>query len=176
MAKIAFDRLSFLIVDDNAHMRRIVRAILHGFGAREIYEADDGAAGLEALESYSPDMLITDWSMPIFDGAELVQMIRNPKACKNAYVPIIMLTAHSEKKRVLEARDLGVNEFLCKPISAKSLYLRIKSIVENPRPFIRTKNYFGPDRRRGSKNKYMGAERRKAAESNQITAGVVSLE
>lgn len=176
MAKIAFDRLSFLVVDDNAHMRRIVRAILHGFGAREIYEADDGASGLEALESYSPDIMITDWAMPIFDGGELVQMIRNPKACKNAYVPIIMLTAHSEKKRVLEARDLGVNEFLCKPISAKSLFLRIKSIVENPRPFVRTKNYFGPDRRRGSKNKYMGAERRRLEEPSQLQSGVLSLE
>jgi two-component system chemotaxis response regulator CheY len=160
MASIAFDRLSFLVVDDNAHMRRIVRTLLHSFGSREVYEAEDGAEGLEAVESFSPDILITDWVMPIFDGAELVRMIRNPNGGANAFLPIIMLTAYSEKKRVIAARDLGVNEFLCKPISAKALYQRIYSIVAHPRVFIRSKHYFGPDRRRGSINKQSGPERR----------------
>jgi len=158
--KIAFHRLSFLVVDDNAHMRRIIRTLLHSFGSREVYEAEDGAEGLEAVENFSPDVVITDWVMPIFDGAELVRMIRNPSGGANAFVPIIMLTAYSEKKRVMEARDLGVNEFLCKPISSKSLYQRIYSVVMHPRPFIRTKTYFGPDRRRGMNAKYAGPERR----------------
>ena len=59
-----------------------------------------------------------------------------------------MLTGHSEKKRVTAARDAGVTEFLAKPISAKALYQRIVNVVANPRPFIKTKTYFGPDRRR----------------------------
>jgi hypothetical protein len=57
-----------------------------------------------------------------------------------------MLTGHSEKKRVMAARDAGVTEFLAKPISAKALYQRIINVVANPRPFIKTKTYFGPDR------------------------------
>jgi hypothetical protein len=61
---------------------------------------------------------------------------------------------------VLQARDTGVSEFLCKPISAKALYDRIYSIVMHPRPFIRTKSYFGPDRRRAENPAYSGAERR----------------
>lgn len=161
MSKIAFDRLSFLVVDDNSHMRRLVRSLLHGFGSRQVYEAEDGASGLEAVETYGPDIMITDWAMPIFDGLELVQMIRNPDSCKNAYIPIIMLTGHSEKHRVIQARDMGVNEFLCKPISAKALYDRIHSIVMHPRPFIRARNYFGPDRRRYQNSSYAGPERRK---------------
>jgi YesN/AraC family two-component response regulator len=68
MAKIAFDELRFVVADDNAHMRRIVRTLLRAFGCREIYEAEDGASGLEAVEAYSPDILITDITMPIFDG------------------------------------------------------------------------------------------------------------
>lgn len=164
MSKIAFDRMSFLVVDDNSHMRRLVRSLLHGFGSRQVYEAEDGAAGLEAVETYSPDVLITDWAMPIFDGLELVQMIRNPDSCRNAYVPIIMLTGHAEKQRVIHARDMGVTEFLCKPISAKALYDRIYNIVVNPRPFIRTKSYFGPDRRRYNNPNYSGEERRQATE------------
>ncbi len=119
MVRIDFNRLRFLVIDDNAHMRRILRTLLHGFGTREVYEAEDGAAGLEAFTHYVPDIILTDWVMPIFDGLELTQMIRQPGANANPYVPIIMLTGHSEKKRIMNARDAGVTEFLAKPISAK---------------------------------------------------------
>ncbi len=145
MARIDFDRLSFAVVDDNVHMRRLIRTLIYSFGSREIYEAEDGASGLEIVEMYSPDILITDWAMPIFDGLEFVQMIRNPDACKNAYIPIIMLTGHADKRRILQARDSGVTEFLCKPVSANALLERIQSIVLNPRPFVRTNRYFGPE-------------------------------
>lgn len=165
MGNIAFNKLSFLVVDDNLHMRRIIRTLLHSFGSREVYEAEDGAAGLESVEAYSPDIVITDWVMPIFDGAELVRMIRNPNGGNHAFVPIIMLTAYSEKRRVLEARDLGVNEFMCKPISAKALYHRIHSIVLRPRPFVRTKTYFGPERRRGVGKTHTGDDRRGTGEA-----------
>ena len=148
MSRIDFNRLRFVVVDDNAYMRRIVRTLLHGFGAREVYEAEDGAAGLEAFTRNVPDIVITDWAMPIFDGLELTQMIRQPGANANPFVPIIMLTGHSEKRRVTAARDAGVTEFLVKPLSAKALYERILSVVLSPRPFVRTKTYFGPDRRR----------------------------
>ena len=159
--KIDFDQMSFLIVDDNSHMRRLVRSLLHGFGSRQVFEAEDGAGGLEAVETYGPDIMITDWAMPIFDGLELVQMIRNPDSCRNAYIPIIMLTGHAEKQRVIQARDMGVTEFLAKPISAKALYDRIYNIVMNPRPFIRSRSFFGPDRRRFINPNYTGEERRK---------------
>src|SRR5271169_6914132 len=121
MVRIEFNRLRFLVIDDNAHMRRMLRTLLYGFGAREVHEAEDGAAGLEAFTEHNPDVIITDWAMPIFDGLELTQMIRQPGANSNPYAPIIMVTGHSEKQRVGSARDAGITEFLAKPISAKSL-------------------------------------------------------
>jgi two-component system chemotaxis response regulator CheY len=168
MARINFYRLRFLVIDDNAHMRRILRALLQGFGARDVYEAEDGAAGLEAFTHYMPDVVLTDWTMPIFDGLELAQMIRQPGANANPYVPIIMLTGHAEKKRVVGARDAGITEFLAKPISAKALYQRVFNVVANPRPFIKTKTYFGPDRRRNVNLSYVGPERRKGAKMDTI--------
>ena len=168
MVRIDFNRLRFLVIDDNAHMRRILRTLLHGFGAREVYEAEDGATGLEAFNHFIPDIIITDWAMPIFDGLELAQMIRQPGANANPYVAIIMLTGHSEKKRVTAARDAGITEFLAKPISAKGLYERIVNVVVNPRPFIRTKTYFGPDRRRNNSASYVGPERRKGGKADII--------
>ncbi len=168
MVRIDFNRLRFLVIDDNAHMRRILRTLLHGFGAREVYEAEDGATGLEAFNHFIPDIIITDWAMPIFDGLELAQMIRQPGANANPYVAIIMLTGHSEKKRVTAARDAGITEFLAKPISAKGLYERIVNVVVNPRPFIRTRTYFGPDRRRNNSASYVGPERRKGGKADII--------
>ena len=165
MVRIDFTRLRFLVIDDNAHMRRIVRTLLNGFGVREIREAEDGTVGLEAFTQFAPDIVITDWAMPIFNGIELTEMIRQPGANANPYVPIIMLTAHTEKARVIAARDAGVTEFLAKPISAKELYRRILSIIINPRPFIKTETYFGPDRRRTVNAKYSGPERRKNSNS-----------
>src|SRR5471030_805851 len=161
MVRIEFNRLRFLVIDDNAHMRRMLRTLLHGFGAREVHEAEDGAAGLEDFTHHTPDIIITDWAMPIFDGLELTQTIRQPGANFNPYVPIIMLTGHSEKQRVILARDVGVTEFLAKPISAKGLYDRVVNVVVNPRPFIKTNTYFGPDRRRNVNPNYVGTERRK---------------
>ena len=168
MIRIDFNRLRFLVIDDNAHMRRILRTLLHSFGTREVYEAEDGASGLEAFMHHIPDIVIIDWVMPIFDGLELTQMIRQPGANANPYVAIIMLTGHSEKKRVIAARDAGVTEFLAKPISAKALYQRVLNIVVNPRPFIKTRGYFGPDRRRNVNINFAGVERRKGGKADII--------
>jgi two-component system chemotaxis response regulator CheY len=168
LVRIDFNRLRFVVIDDNAHMRRIVRTLLTGFGAREVSEAEDGAAGLEIFTQHVPDIIITDWAMPIFDGIELTQMIRQPGNNANPFVPVIMLTGHSEKKRIIAARDAGVTEFLAKPLSARALYQRIVNVVVNPRPFVRTKDYFGPDRRRNSNSNYSGPERRKGGKADII--------
>jgi len=177
MAKIAFDELRFVVADDNAHMRRIVRTLLRAFGSREIYESEDGASGLEAVEAYSPDILISDIKMPIFDGIELTRMIRNPDGCKHPFLPIIILTAYSEKKHVIAARDAGATEFLCKPVSAMALYRRIQNVVAKPRDFIRTNSYFGPDRRRYINPNYSGVERRIDNDScNVVDPDKISLE
>src|SRR5258708_13140573 len=122
MFRIDFNKLRFLVCDDNPHMRRILRTLLHSFGAREVYESEDGATALEMYSHYVPDIVITDWSMPIFDGLELAQMIRQPDAKGNPYAPIIMLTGHSEKRRVTLARDAGVPQFFSNPLSPHAPY------------------------------------------------------
>ena len=168
MIRIDFHRLKFLVIDDNAHMRRIVRQLLHGFGSREIIEAEDGANGLEMFSAHKPDIVITDWAMPVYDGIEFTKTVRSSDSPVTRFVPIIMLSGHSEKRCVIEARDAGVTEFLAKPVAAKSLYERILSVVLAPRPFIKTREFFGPDRRRTINTKYIGPERRKGTENAEI--------
>ncbi len=168
MVRIDFNRLRFLVIDDNVHMRRIVRTLLNGFGTREVCEAEDGPSGLEAFTQYGPEIVIVDWALPGLDGLELTRMMRQSDADGNAYVSIIMLTGHSDKARVMMARDAGITEFLAKPVSAKGLYQRVANAVLNPRPFIRTATYFGPDRRRNVNPAYTGPERRKGGEADVI--------
>ncbi len=168
MVHVDFNKLRFLVIDDSIHMRRMLRALLHGFGARHVYEAVDGATGLEAFTQHQPDIVLIDWEMPFFDGLELAQMIRQPGENANPYAPIIMLTGHSERSRVMAARDAGVTEFMVKPFSPKTLYQHILNVIANPRPFIRTKTYFGPDRRRNVKPNNFGPERRKGSRADVI--------
>jgi CheY-like chemotaxis protein len=112
MISADFSRLRSLVIDDSAHMRRIVRTLLYSFGTRDVLEAGDGASGLEAFIHLSADIVITDWAMPIIDGLELTQIIRQPGTVGNPYVPIIMVTADAERRHVISARDAGANEFL----------------------------------------------------------------
>jgi two-component system, chemotaxis family, chemotaxis protein CheY len=131
-----YSKLSFLVVDDNVHMRRIIRSLLHSYGSRFVLEAEDGASGLESFTNNSPDVVITDWKMPIVDGIELTRLIRQGKANFRPSTPIIMLSGYAEKKIVIEASDAGVSDFLLKPISSKRLQHGIVTAVNNPRPFV----------------------------------------
>ncbi len=162
MADYNIERLNFLVVDDNHHMRYLVRMILKSLGVHEIFEAEDGSAALRTLENFEADIVICDWNMEPMDGIEFTKTIRTSDESPNVYVPIIMLTGHTEISRVKTARDAGVNEFLAKPVSAQKIYQRIKSILDNPRQYIRTDSYFGPNRRRRDDPKYDGEDRRKA--------------
>lgn len=147
-AQIDMENVTFAVVDDNVNMRHLVCTLIRSFGARTIFEADDGATGLEIIDSCGPDIVVTDWEMPLIDGLEMTRLVRKPDTFKFPYTPIIMLTGYSERNRVIEAGEAGITEFLCKPVSARALYQRIQSIILVPRPFVRTDIYFGPERRR----------------------------
>lgn len=149
-----------MVVDDNRHIRMIVKTILRSLGVVNVYDVADAATGLREMRSFPVDLIICDLMMTPIDGIEFVQMVRNAQDSPDRYVPIIMLTGHTELHRVAEARDAGVHEFLAKPISADILYERVTGVIENPRPFVRSKSYFGPDRRRRDDPKYSGPERR----------------
>lgn len=156
-----------MLVDDSLYMRRLVRSLLQGLGVRHVLEAEDGASALEVFQQQPVDIIITDWVMPVFDGLELTAAVRNPKTSDSPYTPIIMLSAYTERSRVIQARDAGVTEFLSKPISAKQLYLRLENCIVNPRPFIRTRNFFGPDRRRFVHPHFAGEKKRQNDSENE---------
>jgi len=140
--------VEMLVVEDNQYMRKVIRNLLVNLGVKTVHEASDGIAGLEAIRMFAPDIVILDWEMPLLNGAELVRIVRSPVVFPIPDVPIIMLTGHVERWRVIEATRLGVHEFLKKPVSGKSLLDRMLSIVTDPRPMVRLGDYYGPEPRR----------------------------
>jgi len=158
--------LQVLLVDDNQHMRAITSAVLQSAGVRRVREASDGGAALEILREHAIDLAIVDFNMFPLDGVEFTRLVRNSPDTTNPYLPIIMMTGHSEKSRVYEARDAGVTEFVVKPITAKAILDRIQAVIFRPRPFVKTEGYFGPDRRRIITSNYKGPLRRAADQAD----------
>lgn len=143
-SRLSLNGISFLIVDDSTYMRSVIRAVLLGMGSGLVYEAKDGASGLERVLDYRPDIVICDWVMAPVNGEEFMQHLRGDKDPGISTTPVIMLTSFTKRAYVMKAVRLGVNEFLAKPISPLLLYQRIERIVTEARPFVRVPGYFGP--------------------------------
>jgi CheY-like chemotaxis protein len=160
MPASAYEHLRALVVEDNVHMRTLLRSLLHALGIKNIAEATDGEAGLGQMRKHTPDLILTDLSMAPMDGIQFTRTVRRADNSPNPYVPIIMVTGHTERPRVEAARDAGVTEFLAKPITVNNLIARLAEIVERPRPFVKCETYFGPDRRRRKTKDFTGPWRR----------------
>ena len=156
------DRLRVLVVDRNVHIRDLLRTILDSVGAQTITQAGDAAEAFETFCQNEFDVVFTDSELAPISGLEFVDLVRRSPDSPNPYVPIIMLSGHSDEERIRMARDHGVTEFLAKPFTADIVLKRLEAVIDSPRPFIRTNSYFGPDRRRKSSLDYGGPERRKA--------------
>jgi CheY-like chemotaxis protein len=142
-----------LVIDDEPYTRKVTRTLLMTIGIKNIQEAGDGEAGLEAIRTSAPDIVLLDWEMPGLDGPGFVREVRSPDTFPHPDVPIIMLTAHSERSRVVEAVRLGIHEYLLKPVSSHALQVRIVSVLAHPRRMIRRGGYYGPEPRKPSSYK-----------------------
>ena len=115
------ERLQVLLVEDNLNMRALLRSILNAFGISGIRDVQNGEQAINELAHYTPDIVITDWVMEPVDGIALSRFIRADDHSPDIFLPIIMVTGHTQEWRVLQARDAGVTEFLAKPITAGGL-------------------------------------------------------
>ncbi len=158
---ISLARIKFMVVDDNLHAIDLVKTMLRGFGVDQVAEAQTIAQAKAALKAAPVDILILDYMLGDEEGVTLARHLRRDPASPSPFMPIIMLTGHADRTRVMAARDAGVNEFCVKPLTPSDLMKRIMAVIEHPRPFIRSDTYFGPDRRRHDDPKYTGPERRR---------------
>lgn len=121
------ENMKILTVDDSATMRRIIRNSLKAIGYTEVIEAENGQVGLAKIQTENVDFVITDWSMPVMTGLELVQSIRQNPALK--HLPILMVTAVGQKDEIVQAVSAGVNGYIVKPFEADTLHQKMQTVL-----------------------------------------------
>jgi two-component system chemotaxis response regulator CheY len=166
-AELDLANVQILIVDDNRQMRFLVRSILRAAGLFRATEAESASEALNALGRLRIDLTILDWHMAPVDGLTLAKQIRRGDGGASD-MPIVMLTAHTERSRVAAARDAGVHGIVRKPISTQLLLDRVGAALTDTRNFIRSTNYIGPDRRHVQRADYSGPKRRSTDESDFV--------
>jgi two-component system chemotaxis response regulator CheY len=119
--------MKFLVVDDFATMRRIVRNLLKELGFTNIEEAEDGAVAMQRLRGSAKfDFVVTDWNMPNMTGIELLRQIRADESLR--HLPVLMVTAEARKENIIEAAQAGANGYVVKPFTAATLDEKLKKI------------------------------------------------
>ena len=149
-----------LIIEDDKTIREGLCHLLEKNDFK-VSEANSVEQAIENLDIDALDVIITDLEMEDGNGFGVIDAIRGDDESPDPMLPIIVLSANTMKHTILQARDAGMTEFLAKPVTADTLYRRIVTIIEGARSFVRTGNYFGPDRRRKSDTVYMGPKRRR---------------
>jgi CheY-like chemotaxis protein len=170
-----FERLSVLIVEESKFVAAMLSEILREFRVGSVQVAREGSEAVGILRSIGRnkeaaavlaiDVVIADYALLGVDGPMLLRWIRQRPDSPDRFLPLIMLSAAADNRKVQECRDLGVSEFLVKPFSVKAVAEHLLGIVDHPRPFLHTHDYFGPDRRRQSRSA-PGLERRVATKDD----------
>ncbi len=160
--RIRLAKVRVLLADNDPRTADLVRRVLYNFGFRRIDLARDGEEALYLLRTNRYELLITESRLRFIEGVELIRAVRTWKqdASIKPDMPVIMLTAAAELDDVYAARDVGVNEFVRKPFTAKTLSDRIIQVIDTPRVFVRAGDYVGPCRRRKRPAPPSGIERR----------------
>ncbi len=126
--------MKVLIVEDNDDLLNFMKSILSN--DFKVYTAVDGAKAWEFISKHMPDLVVSDIMMPNMDGFELCQLMKS--TYETSHIPIVLLTALSEKTDQLNGLRLGADDYLTKPFDMNLLIQRIKSIIRN-RAVVREK-------------------------------------
>lgn len=143
-----FSSHEFLIVENHALMRTLLRTMLRGFGARAVTDARDVPEALKFARRDRFDAIILDFFLGDQDGADFARALRHDTDCINRQTPILLITAAPNHAKVMKARDAGVDGMLAKPIAASDLHRRLHAMLTSSRPFVVTSAYAGPVRRK----------------------------
>lgn len=129
MARNVFETLTVLVVDDSSHMRYLLLGLLRALGVGNVILANDGDEAWSKYIEHQPDLVITDAAMVPTDGFALAKRLRDDDIVTSRHVPIIMISAHTEISAIERAREVGITEFVRKPLVPRALYERLIAVV-----------------------------------------------
>lgn len=128
-------QISILYVEDEPETQENVAEYLNHYFAN-VYLASNGEQALDSYHAHNPDVLILDINLPLLDGLQVAEKIRQ----KDQVTRIIMLTAHTEKEKLLKATGLKLTKYLVKPVSPKifkeTLLLLAEELANNSTQFV----------------------------------------
>ena len=175
MGEYQLDRFTVLLVEDNGFIRQTLETLLRQLKIARLTSVKNGEEAIEWLKlqkqdhNPGPDIIISDLLMSPINGLLFLRWVRSAKESPNRFVPFVMLSGAADRDYVTASRDLGVTEFLAKPFSVNSVFLHLAKVIEQPRPFIATQKYFGPDRRRSQRAGASGGKERRREGTDHIT-------
>jgi len=115
------DRRRILVVDDEPQITRVLRTSLSSQNY-DVRVANDGETALEIMKDWTPDLVITDLSMPNMDGLELCRRLR-----ASMQIPIIVLSVRGEERTKVQALDAGADDYVTKPFGIEELLARVRA-------------------------------------------------
>jgi CheY-like chemotaxis protein len=139
--------LVILVADPSPYLCMVTHSMLRGFGATKVFEVRSSVGVMMAMTGQKIDILLCDARLPPHGGLNLTRAIRRNTHNENRTLPILVMSSDTRDSTVKQARDAGANMVISKPMSPASLYDRLSWIAFNPRKFVDTAGYFGPDRR-----------------------------
>ncbi|OYQ17341.1 hypothetical protein CHR90_15365 [Elstera cyanobacteriorum] len=164
-----------LIIEDSPFFRGMLAEILRALKVGRIVAMEEGGAAITHLRSIGknaaaaqalvPDIIICDYLMSPISGPMVLRWVRQSEDSPDRFIPFVMISGAADGDKVREVRDLGVTEFLAKPFSVKAVANHLIAAIDAPRPFVYTRDYFGPDRRRQVRP-YNDVDRRVAKEGD----------
>lgn len=139
-----------LLIEDNLEIRENTAEILELAGYR-ILAADNGQEGVQLATELRPDVILCDIMMPQLDGYEVLQILkRNPAT---ACIPLVYLTAKTEKSEIQKAMELGAAGYICKPFEVTDLIYEIEKSLEKKTAALVSKQPVWPGKRTAGHDK-----------------------
>lgn len=157
---MSITNLSVLIVSTEAGVTEPLKTMFSRRGLGSVHTIDRGDRVFALIEQHKPDFLIIDEAPPDIDAVGLVGKIRRDSASPDPRLKVFVTMGRSSIERMLEVLEAGAHEVMLKPFDDEKLLIAMHANITDPRPFLQTEIYVGPDRRRASKSEYAGPRRR----------------
>jgi CheY-like chemotaxis protein len=129
--------VKILIVDDNALIRDLAKTILASAWLVEARECADGRAAVGELSGWRPDLILVDYEMRPMNGVEFTRLLRRGGTSADPRTPVVMMTGHADQSHVVEAKRAGVDGFIVKPLTIRSVMERVQAVMARPRNTLR---------------------------------------
>ncbi|MCR5279948.1 MAG: response regulator [Lachnospiraceae bacterium] len=117
---------SILVVDDDKEMLKIIRMFL--MDDYQVAIVDNGRQAIEYIVKHTPDLILLDYMMPLFDGPHVLEIIRKREASRK--LPVIFLTAVSEREQIMQCLKLNPQGYIVKPVSREDLLQRVREVLD----------------------------------------------